>query len=117
MAGGGEPGVHEEFAALAHEFEQCGIRIRREVGEEVALIGAQSPGGENRARDHGVAKGVGMIEPDMATMLAFITTDAEVPADVLGVGRVTIRATGRAGFGIANTVNAEPVTIEVVPAD
>lgn len=40
----------------------------------------------------------------------------EVPADVLGVGRVTIRATGRAGFGIANTVNAEPVTIEVVPA-
>ena len=41
----------------------------------------------------------------------------EVPADVLGVGKVTIRATGRAGFGIANTVNAEPVTIEVVRAD
>ncbi len=40
----------------------------------------------------------------------------EVPADVLGVGKVTIRATGRAGFGIANTVNAEPVTIEVLPA-
>jgi len=40
----------------------------------------------------------------------------EVPADVLGVGKVTIRATGRAGFGIANTVNAQPVTIEVVPA-
>ena len=39
----------------------------------------------------------------------------EVPADVLGVGRVTIRATGRAGFGIANTVNAEPVTIDVLP--
>lgn len=27
----------------------------------------------------GVAKGVGMIEPDMATMLAFVLTDAEVP--------------------------------------
>jgi glutamate N-acetyltransferase/amino-acid N-acetyltransferase len=27
----------------------------------------------------GVAKGVGMIEPDMATMLAFVFTDAEVP--------------------------------------
>ncbi len=39
----------------------------------------------------------------------------EVPADVLGVGKVTIRATGRAGFGIANTVNAEPVTIDVLP--
>jgi glutamate N-acetyltransferase/amino-acid N-acetyltransferase len=31
----------------------------------------------------GVAKGVGMIEPDMATMLAFVTTDAEVDAAVL----------------------------------
>lgn len=28
----------------------------------------------------GVAKGVGMIEPDMATMLAFVMTDARVPA-------------------------------------
>ncbi|MGI9576848.1 MAG: bifunctional glutamate N-acetyltransferase/amino-acid acetyltransferase ArgJ [Microthrixaceae bacterium] len=27
----------------------------------------------------GVAKGVGMIEPDMATMLAFVFTDADVP--------------------------------------
>ena len=31
----------------------------------------------------GVAKGVGMIEPDMATMLAFIFTDAEVERDSL----------------------------------
>jgi glutamate N-acetyltransferase/amino-acid N-acetyltransferase len=28
----------------------------------------------------GIAKGVGMIEPDMATMLAFVFTDADVPA-------------------------------------
>lgn len=31
----------------------------------------------------GVAKGVGMIEPDMATLLVFIVTDAEVPCDEL----------------------------------
>jgi glutamate N-acetyltransferase/amino-acid N-acetyltransferase len=31
----------------------------------------------------GVAKGVGMIEPDMATMLAFVLTDAEVDAPTL----------------------------------
>jgi len=31
----------------------------------------------------GIAKGVGMIEPDMATMLAFVLTDAEVDATVL----------------------------------
>ena len=41
----------------------------------------------------------------------------EVPADVLGVGRVTIRATGRAGFGTTNMVNATPVTVDVRPAN
>ena len=37
----------------------------------------------------------------------------EVPADVLGLGPVTIRATGRVGTGAINSVNAVPVTIEV----
>jgi glutamate N-acetyltransferase/amino-acid N-acetyltransferase len=32
----------------------------------------------------GMAKGSGMIEPMMATMLAFVTTDAAVPAPLLG---------------------------------
>ncbi len=32
----------------------------------------------------GIAKGSGMIHPDMATMLAFIGTDAQVDADLLG---------------------------------
>ena len=31
----------------------------------------------------GMAKGSGMIHPDMATMLAFVATDARVPADAL----------------------------------
>ena len=31
----------------------------------------------------GMAKGVGMIEPDMATMLSFVLTDAEVPVETL----------------------------------
>jgi len=41
-------------------------------------------------------------------------TTIEVPAELLGRGRVTIRATGRSGLGAANSVNADPVTIEVV---
>jgi glutamate N-acetyltransferase/amino-acid N-acetyltransferase len=32
---------------------------------------------------NGIAKGSGMIAPDMATMLAFVATDAKVPAPVL----------------------------------
>ncbi len=35
------------------------------------------------ARVVGVAKGSGMIHPDMATMLAFLVTDAEVPQEAL----------------------------------
>ena len=34
----------------------------------------------------GIAKGVGMIEPDMATMLAFVYTDADVPMMELDEG-------------------------------
>jgi len=32
---------------------------------------------------NGIAKGSGMIAPDLATMLAFIYTDAQIPSDVL----------------------------------
>lgn len=39
--------------------------------------------GDGPARVVGIAKGVGMIEPDMATMIAVILTDAEVAADDL----------------------------------
>jgi glutamate N-acetyltransferase/amino-acid N-acetyltransferase len=31
----------------------------------------------------GIAKGSGMIEPNMATMLSFVFTDARIPADIL----------------------------------
>ena len=40
----------------------------------------------------------------------------QVPAELLGRGSVTIRATGRAGSGAINSVNASPVTIEVTVA-
>ncbi|MED5313335.1 MAG: bifunctional ornithine acetyltransferase/N-acetylglutamate synthase, partial [Pseudomonadota bacterium] len=33
----------------------------------------------------GIAKGSGMIAPDMATMLGFIATDAAIPADTLAI--------------------------------
>jgi glutamate N-acetyltransferase/amino-acid N-acetyltransferase len=40
--------------------------------------------GDGPARVVGIAKGVGMIEPDMATMIAVLLTDAAVEATVLG---------------------------------
>ncbi len=44
---------------------------------------ASLPSDTGTATVVGIAKGVGMIEPDMATMLAFVLTDAEVPAHEL----------------------------------
>lgn len=39
--------------------------------------------GEHRVRIGGCVKGAGMISPSMATMLCFITTDANIPTDSL----------------------------------
>ena len=39
--------------------------------------------GEHRVRLGGCVKGAGMISPSMATMLCFITTDANMPTDNL----------------------------------
>ena len=39
--------------------------------------------GEGKIRIGGIAKGAGMIAPNMATMLAFIATDAKIRADLL----------------------------------
>jgi glutamate N-acetyltransferase/amino-acid N-acetyltransferase len=44
---------------------------------------ASAPVAASAATVVGIAKGVGMIEPDMATMIAVITTDAEIGADEL----------------------------------
>jgi glutamate N-acetyltransferase/amino-acid N-acetyltransferase len=39
--------------------------------------------GGQRVRINGIAKGSGMIAPDMATMLSFVATDAKIPAPLL----------------------------------
>lgn len=50
-------------------FPKASTRTAR-IGEAVVTI-------------NGIAKGSGMIAPDMATMLSFIATDAKIPAPVL----------------------------------
>jgi glutamate N-acetyltransferase/amino-acid N-acetyltransferase len=61
--------------ALSHAI------LTTDVGPKVAQA-TFSIGGK-RGRLVGVAKGAGMIHPNMATMLAFVMTDAEVPAAIL----------------------------------
>jgi glutamate N-acetyltransferase/amino-acid N-acetyltransferase len=50
-------------------FPKGAVRTARIGGTEVTIAG--------------IAKGSGMIAPDMATMLSFVFTDATIPADVL----------------------------------
>ena len=61
---------------------------------------------------NGIAKGAGMIAPDMATMLAFIFTDANLPADVLQ--NLLKRAVGRSFNCI--TVDGDTSTSDTVLA-
>jgi len=66
--------------------------------------------GDRVIRITGIAKGSGMIAPDMATMLAFVFTDAAVPADVLqgllraGVNRSFNRTTVDSDTSTSDTV-------------
>jgi glutamate N-acetyltransferase/amino-acid N-acetyltransferase len=41
------------------------------------------PFGDGTVTINGIAKGAGMIAPDMATMLSFVATDAPIPAPIL----------------------------------
>ncbi len=59
---------------------------------------------------NGIAKGSGMIAPDMATMLSFIFTDATIPAPVLQ--KLLVRATSRSFNSI--TVDSDTSTSDTV---
>jgi glutamate N-acetyltransferase/amino-acid N-acetyltransferase len=59
---------------------------------------------------NGIAKGSGMIAPDMATMLAFLFTDADLPADVL---RALLRPAADRSFHCV-TVDGDSSTSDTV---
>ena len=58
----------------------------------------------------GIAKGSGMVAPDMATMLAFVVTDAALPADLL---QVMLREASDASFN-AITVDSDTSTSDTL---
>ncbi len=74
------PGLHAQLAADGWEAAARGIMTTDtfpKASTRVAKIGGVE------VRITGIAKGSGMIAPDMATMLCFIFTDAKIPAPVL----------------------------------
>lgn len=61
-------------------------------------------------RINGIAKGSGMIAPDMATMLAFVATDAKIPGDVL---HMLLRKAAQHSFNMT-TVDSDTSTSDTL---
>lgn len=77
-------GVLDELAVSAKEdfwFEAAKAIMTTDTYPKVATRTARIGGVS--VRINGIAKGAGMIAPDMATMLSFVVTDANIPAAVL----------------------------------
>ncbi|MEQ8321022.1 MAG: bifunctional glutamate N-acetyltransferase/amino-acid acetyltransferase ArgJ [Rhodospirillales bacterium] len=68
--------------------------------------------GGTTVRINGIAKGSGMIAPDMATMLSFICTDAVIPSDVL---QICLSAATEKSFN-CSTVDSDTSTSDTVLA-
>ncbi|MEX2454013.1 MAG: bifunctional glutamate N-acetyltransferase/amino-acid acetyltransferase ArgJ, partial [Rhodospirillaceae bacterium] len=66
--------------------------------------------GDTEVTVGGIAKGSGMIAPDMATMLGFVFTDAAIPADVLQ--KIVTRAADRSFNAI--TVDGDTSTSDTL---
>ena len=87
----GEPLPHERIVAivgdLARDLDAGGVAdaaraiMTTDTFPKGASAEVELPGGTVRIA--GIAKGSGMIAPDMATMLVYLFTDATVPAAVL----------------------------------
>jgi glutamate N-acetyltransferase/amino-acid N-acetyltransferase len=74
------PGLHAGLAEERWEEAARGI-MTTDTFPKAATRTAKI--GDSEVRISGMAKGSGMIAPDMATMLCFIFTDAKVPAPAL----------------------------------
>lgn len=77
-------GVLDGLAVAAREdfwFEAAKAIMTTDTYPKVATRTARI--GDVEVRINGTAKGAGMIAPDMATMLSFVVTDAEIPASIL----------------------------------
>jgi glutamate N-acetyltransferase/amino-acid N-acetyltransferase len=87
----GEPlPIAKITAALPDLYETLGSSSWRDAAEAICTTDTFAKGAWGRARIGdtlvtiaGIAKGSGMIQPDMATMLAFLFTDAALPPALL----------------------------------
>ncbi|HEY1410859.1 MAG TPA: bifunctional glutamate N-acetyltransferase/amino-acid acetyltransferase ArgJ, partial [Rhodopila sp.] len=101
------PALQEALAEDAWEAAARGI-MTTDTFPKAATRTAQI--GDGTVRITGIAKGSGMIAPDMATMLCFIFTDAKIPADALQ----TMLRKGVDGSFNCTTVDSDTSTSDTV---
>jgi len=90
----GRIGVNLPIVKVETGIKQCLGALSRTGGASAAQaimttdtfakeVAVQFKAGGKTFRVGGIAKGAGMIQPNMATMLSFITTDAAIPRSIL----------------------------------
>ncbi|MDE2134154.1 MAG: bifunctional glutamate N-acetyltransferase/amino-acid acetyltransferase ArgJ [Alphaproteobacteria bacterium] len=106
--------ITKVLGTLAQDMSSSGWRAAAEAimttdtFPKLATASASIDGG--KVTINGIAKGSGMIAPDMATMLAFVVTDANLPAAVLQ----ELLADGVKGSFNAITVDSDTSTSDTL---
>jgi glutamate N-acetyltransferase/amino-acid N-acetyltransferase len=77
-------GIASAVSALNSQGGGAAVRAIMTTDTREKSIAIEGRIGGKKVRIGGIAKGAGMIHPNMATMLAFITTDAQIPHRDLG---------------------------------
>jgi glutamate N-acetyltransferase/amino-acid N-acetyltransferase len=78
-----EAALPRAMASLAEDGWEDAARAIMTTDTVPKGLSVQRGVGDGGLTVTGIAKGAGMIRPDMATMLAFLATDARVPRDLL----------------------------------
>jgi len=78
-----EGGIRQAAIALTRDAPELLARAIMTTDTFPKMVSVQFAVGEQTVKMAGIAKGAGMICPDMATMLCFITTDLAIAPEVL----------------------------------
>jgi glutamate N-acetyltransferase / amino-acid N-acetyltransferase len=78
-----EAGIKQCLAALSRHGGALAAQAIMTTDTFPKVVAVQFKAGGKTFRIGGIAKGAGMIQPNMATMLSFITTDAAIPRAAL----------------------------------
>jgi glutamate N-acetyltransferase/amino-acid N-acetyltransferase len=103
-------GIRKAAQALSDQGHDSAMQAIMTTDTFVKEIAIEVPVGGKMIRIGGMAKGAGMIEPNMATMLGFITTDAAIEAALL---KAALEAAVERSFN-AITVDGDTSTNDTV---